>query len=224
MVHEGVLLDSQTLRASVAERTEALDKVKALSLLPDGTHVTTRMVANYFEVGLKAIKSLIHDHRAELESNGYRVLTGAELSSFKEPGCLPKHTGRHLAVFTRRTVLNVAMLLRDSVVARHVRRYLLDAEAQQRCPQGVRPVENSVIHNLVEWLDDRLERSVAHQLAQYDARGSRRRSLPPGRLHQRRQHQQQQRPERRSGGPHRGRPHPGRAVQALRSVPQGGER
>jgi hypothetical protein len=33
-----------------------------------------------------------------------------------------------MALCTRRTVLNIAMLLRDSEVARRVRRYLLDAE------------------------------------------------------------------------------------------------
>ncbi|RLL67865.1 restriction endonuclease [Streptomyces sp. Z26] len=173
MVHEGVLLESPTMRASIADRTEALDKVKALSLLSDGTHVTTSMVAHYFEVGLKTIKSLIHDHRAELEGNGYRVLTGTELGSFKELSSVDKHAGRHLALFTRRTVLNVAMLLRDSVVAAQVRHYLLDAEARHRFPQGSRPVENSVVHNLVEWLDERIERSVAEQLAQYDTRMAR---------------------------------------------------
>ncbi|MCX4549485.1 hypothetical protein OG204_19535 [Streptomyces sp. NBC_01387] len=34
----------------------------------------------------------------------------------------------HLRLYTRRTVLNIAMLLRDSEVARRVRTYLLDAE------------------------------------------------------------------------------------------------
>ncbi|WP_244502585.1 hemolysin XhlA family protein [Streptomyces oceani] len=38
------------------------------------------------------------------------------------------HRQTRLAVYTRRTVLNVAMLLRDSAVARQVRAYLLDAE------------------------------------------------------------------------------------------------
>lgn len=170
---EGVLLESQTLRASVAARTEVLDKVKALSLLPDGTHVTTQMVANYFEVTIEAVRSLVKDHRTELGQNGYRVLTREEVRSFRDLTSIDKYTGRHLALYTRRTVLNVAMLLRDSVVARQVRTYLLDAEARPGYPQGAGGVENSVIHNLVEWLDERIERSVAHQMAQYDARMAR---------------------------------------------------
>lgn len=39
-----------------------------------------------------------------------------------------------LTVHTRRTVLNIAMLLRDSEVARRVRSYLLDTEEQRRTP------------------------------------------------------------------------------------------
>jgi restriction system protein len=161
MVHEGVLLESKSLRDSVAGRTEVLDKVKALSLLPDGTHVTTQMVANYFEVGLKTLESLVRDHRAELQDNGYRVLSGPELTSFKKVSSLDKHVGRHLALFTRRSVLNVAMLLRDSVVARQVRTHLLDLEHDSRLPQPPEPVDNSVFHRLGEWLDARVTEAVA---------------------------------------------------------------
>lgn len=168
MVHEGVLLESQSLRASVVERTDVLDKVKALSLLPDGLHLTTQMVARYFDVGVKAVESLIHDHRRELESNGYTVLSGPQLTSFKEVSSLDKRVGRHLALFTRRTVLNVAMLLRDSDVARQVRTYLLDAEQAHRVPGPRKPVDNSVVHSLVEWLDDRIDQTLEERLAEHD--------------------------------------------------------
>ncbi|MEV6167803.1 hypothetical protein AB0L99_06205 [Streptomyces sp. NPDC051954] len=50
MINESALLESKTLRGSVLERTDVLDRVKALSLLPDGMHVTTAMVAAYFGV------------------------------------------------------------------------------------------------------------------------------------------------------------------------------
>lgn len=152
MVNEEVLLESRTLRESVAEHTGALDKVKALSVLPDGTHVTTQMVADYFEVGLEAVKSLVKDHRDELKFNGYRLLTGQELRSLKDLSGISPHT-RSVAVFSRRTVLNVAMLLRDSVVARQVRAYLLDAERTAR----PRPVDN-LFHIDLDALDERIAR------------------------------------------------------------------
>jgi energy-converting hydrogenase Eha subunit C len=74
VINETALLESPTLRGSVLARTDVLDRVKALSLLPDGMHVTTAMVASYFDVGLEAIKSLVKDRRTELEANGYRRL------------------------------------------------------------------------------------------------------------------------------------------------------
>ncbi|MEE1939559.1 restriction endonuclease [Streptomyces sp. TRM 70361] len=159
MLNESVLLESRSLRESVVDRTEALDKVKVLSVLPDGFHVTTQMVADYFEVGLKAVTSLVVDNREELESNGYRVLTGTELNSFKE-FCQVQSRTRSQAVFSRRTVLNVAMLLRDSIVARQVRAYLLDAERGNN-PQ---PVDNLVrVHADIDLaaLDERITRISA---------------------------------------------------------------
>ncbi|OKI11848.1 hypothetical protein [Streptomyces sp. CB03911] len=100
-------------------------------LLPDGVHATTRMVADYYEVPLEAVKSLVKDHRSELEGNGYRVLAGQELRAFKALSGIDPRTP-WLGVFPRRAVLNVAMLLRDSPVARQVRSYLLDAEETTR--------------------------------------------------------------------------------------------
>ncbi|WP_280715952.1 restriction endonuclease [Kitasatospora sp. MAP5-34] len=139
MAIEAVLLESPTMRATVADRVEVLDRVQALALLPDGVHVTTEGVAAYFGVGEKAIYSLVLDNRAELVSNGYTVVTGGRLTSFKEV-CQVQSRAKSIALFNRRTVLNVAMLLRDSETARQVRCYLLDAEEAGRR----RPVDNPV--------------------------------------------------------------------------------
>ncbi|KUO21495.1 restriction endonuclease [Streptomyces dysideae] len=158
MINESALLESKTLRDSVLERTDVLDKVKALSLLPDGMHVTTAMVAAYFEVGLTAITSLVHDHREELEASGYRVLAGAELNSFKEVSGV-KSRSRSLALFSRRAVLNVAMLLRDSEVARQVRVYLLDMEYLARTQAVDNPAPADVVS-----LDDRIDQRITHIL------------------------------------------------------------
>ncbi|MFI7401483.1 restriction endonuclease [Streptomyces sp. NPDC049541] len=158
MINESALLESKSLRDSVLERTDVLDRVKALSLLPDGMHVTTAMVAAYFEVSRKAIESLVLDHREELVANGYRVLTGTELTSFKEVSGIQSRS-RSLALYPRRAVLNVAMLLRDSEVARQVRVYLLDMEYLAR----TQPVDNSVHRGDVS-LDDRIDQRITHIL------------------------------------------------------------
>jgi hypothetical protein len=160
VINESALLESKALRSGVLERTDVLDRVKALSLLPDGMHVTTAMVAAYFEVGVKAIESLVVDHREELEANGYRVLAGTELTSFKEACGIQSRT-RALALYPRRAVLNVAMLLRDSEVARQVRVYLLDMEFVAR----TQPVDNNTVHSPVEDLDDHIDRRLTHILS-----------------------------------------------------------
>ncbi|MFD0267152.1 restriction endonuclease [Streptomyces sp. NPDC127106] len=139
MVNESVLLESRTLRTSVLDRMHVLDKVKTLSLLPDGLHVTTAMVAAYYEVSVAAVRSLVADHRGELEANGYHVVTGAELSALKALSSAPSRTAA-LALFSRRAVLNVGMLLRDSEIARQVRTYLLDTE----CEASAEPVDNFI--------------------------------------------------------------------------------
>ncbi|MER5759099.1 restriction endonuclease [Streptomyces sp. NPDC002082] len=159
MINDSVLLESRTLRTSVLERTHVLDKVKALTLLPDGMHVTTAMVAAYYEVGIKAIRSLVLDHRGELNDSGYRVLSGAELSSFKELSYIQSRSSA-LAVFPRRAILNVGMLLRDSEVARQVRTYLLDTEAEVRTP----PVDNFVHRPAGDELDERIDRRITDVL------------------------------------------------------------
>lgn len=132
--NELVLIESRTARQQYGNRIDILDKVRAVPFLPDDLNVTKEGVAAFFGVTIQAIDSLVFDNRNELEANGYRVLTGTELTSFKEASGL-RSRARQLALFDRRTLLNVAMLLRDSEVARQVRRYLLDSE------QAVRAIE-----------------------------------------------------------------------------------
>ncbi|MEU1401616.1 restriction endonuclease [Streptomyces sp. NPDC005728] len=164
MINESALLESKTLRDSVLERTDVLDRVKALSLLPDGMHVTTAMVAAYFGVTVEVIRQLSKRHRDELETNGMAVLRGADLRKFESDnvslslGSYPQ-ARRSLTIYSRRAVLTIAMLLRDSEVARQVRTYLLDMEYLVR----TRPVDNS-IHADGGSLDDRIDQRITHIL------------------------------------------------------------
>ena len=135
---------------------EALDKVKQLITLPGG-YCTAKMVADYFEVPEGTIKQLVLRHREELELNGLIVLSRDTLKQCKEdmtyimslaPICLiisltamslrsdianPKcHS---LTLYNSRTILNIAMLLRDSIIAKAIRYVILnvlDTEEGQR--------------------------------------------------------------------------------------------
>ncbi|MGW2179682.1 hypothetical protein ACWCXX_16585 [Streptomyces sp. NPDC001732] len=141
MPAEVALLESRALRVERMGRVDILDKVKSLVMLPDGIHLRTEDVARYSEVSTTTVRRLTDRHRGELTENGMCVLRGAELQSFhsdmmslwvgEAPESYPQAASR-LRVCTRRTVLNVAMLLRDSDIARCVRTYLLDAERELR--------------------------------------------------------------------------------------------
>ncbi|MFE6972338.1 hypothetical protein [Streptomyces sp. NPDC057682] len=192
MPTEVALLESRALRIEQMGRVDALDKVKSLVMLPDGIHVRTEDVARYFEVSTGAVRRLTDRHQEEFTENGMRVLRGSELRSFHsdmmslwggEEGEGYPQAATQLRLFTRRTVLNVAMLLRDSDIARCVRTYLLDAEQEARagyaslehrvtrvesCLAGVGaalqelgPVLGRMSHRL-DSLDRRLE--VTHQV------------------------------------------------------------
>lgn len=192
MPTEVALLESRALRIEQMGRVDALDKVKSLVMLPDGVHVRTEDVARYFEVSTEVVKKVTQRHRAEMEENGLSLLRGSDLRSFHrdmmslwdggEGESYPQAATR-LTLYTRRTVLNVAMLLRDSDIARCVRTYLLDAEQDLRagyaslehrvtrvesCLAGVGsalqelgPVLNRMSHRL-DSLDRRME--VTHQV------------------------------------------------------------
>ena len=130
------LVESRTDRDRYIDRTDTLDKVKALTMLPGDTYITTEMVAGYYEVGIEAIKAAVFDHRDEVESDGHVVLVGEELSCFKQLSGIRSRTGS-LAVFPRRAILRLGMLLRDSPVAVAVRDHLLDVEEESAGPNAM---------------------------------------------------------------------------------------
>lgn len=122
------LIESKSLRESYIDRTDVLDKVKKLRLLPDDVNGSIELVADYYEVGREAISSLIKDNREELEADGLKVLIGNELKSFKDLAII-SNMARSFTIIPRRAILRIGMLLRDSIVAREVRDELLDVEA-----------------------------------------------------------------------------------------------
>jgi len=128
-VNELALLESRTLRTEHVGRVDVLDKVKALTLLPDGVHADIPIVAAYYEVGTGTIESLVRRNREELEGNGLRVLKGEEYKEFATVALkITNSKARSATLFTRRAILNVGQLLEDSKVAKDVRAYLLNLE------------------------------------------------------------------------------------------------
>ncbi|MCD2127637.1 hypothetical protein QM787_03865 [Rhodococcus ruber] len=120
--------EARDKRNSLASRTDVLDKVGVLATLPGDMHTTTEMVASFYGVDVELVRYHVKANREELDTDGYRVLTRSVFES--EFGSLSNldPRARTIALFPRRAVLRVGMLLRDSSVARRVRDYLLDSE------------------------------------------------------------------------------------------------
>lgn len=127
------LVEDKQAREGLICRTEVLDRVKAVTYFADDLVITAEQVSNYFEVGAKAINSLMIRNKEELMNNGLVILKGDELKEFKgklqdEVNLSKLKYVSQLALYNKRTLLNVGMLLTDSEVAEKVRDYLLNIE------------------------------------------------------------------------------------------------
>lgn len=134
------LLQRKEAREDCISRVEVLDKVGKLLLLPNAEYATTEQVANYYEVGIEAVRKLFQRNKEELVHNG-AITLGAnkivddilrvdKMSIHKtKSGVLigdNKLNYRSNLLFSKRAILNVGMLLRDSEVAKEIRTRLLD--------------------------------------------------------------------------------------------------
>ncbi|WP_019359998.1 hypothetical protein [Streptomyces sp. AA1529] len=150
MFTESVLLESRSARSGMTHRVDVLDEVQALAI-STGAQATTQDVADYFEVPPEAVEELVGRHRDELVSNGMSVLRSVELREYQtDKVSVPSEQAQGrpqrrsgLTVFSRSAVLNVAMLLRDSVIAQRVRTHLLYAEESARVHPGVEEVRQT---------------------------------------------------------------------------------
>ena len=125
------------------DRIEVLDKVKQLFLIPEMEVMTTKMAAAYFRVPLEAINSCYNRNKVEIDSDGvvvkrvddFRIVQDEQFYETRIKGGIEFKTpeltfavsyGKGIKVFPRRAILRIAMLLRDSEVAREVRTQLLN--------------------------------------------------------------------------------------------------
>ena len=162
LMKENELLTNVKRREENMNRVEVLDAVKTLLSLPNTELYTTEMVADYYEVGVEAIQSLIKDNREEIKTNGFKLMKrseilnvlGGQLENFKVPN-------RGMNVFTKRTVLNVGMLLRDSKIAQEVRSRLLDIthDAEK---------DNGSVANVVSELNEEQQLMLSRMEAEFN--------------------------------------------------------
>lgn len=137
VVKELELLENTNLRSEMLHKIEVLDKVGRLLLLPNTEIATTKMVAEYFEVSQDVIRDTIRRNKEELESNGLifksyketKILLGSDSVDLGSESISRLGINkRGVNIFSKRAILNVAMLLRDSLIAKEVRTALLDQQ------------------------------------------------------------------------------------------------
>ena len=150
MTKEIDLMENKEMRDSLVERLDVLDKVGSLLLLDELQMATTEQVAKYFSTEGKpitedVIKKLVERNRDEIESDGYKValkeelttnLLGDKLSLKTKRGgfnilddngeVVASGSNKGIALFPKRAILRVGMLLRDSEVAKELRTQLLN--------------------------------------------------------------------------------------------------
>ena len=150
-IAENKLIDDSALRDELMDKVDILEKVKELIVMPNTDVTTVKQVAAYYEVDEEAISSLQKRNKKELSKNGYRLYRQKEVIEIlnvqseqlnKVIEIVPMRgitdviidnmkirvPSRGLRLFSRRSVLNVGMLLTDSLIAEKVRKYLLDSE------------------------------------------------------------------------------------------------
>lgn len=137
---ELILTEKKDLRDKAIERTEILDKVKNLMLLPELDMMTARQIADYYEVDYNAIRVCYQRNKNEIDEDGSVEKSLQSLKAHFVPlkiehgKCTFKLSdnivfevpNRGIRCFSKRAVLRFGMLLRDSVVAKEVRTQLLN--------------------------------------------------------------------------------------------------
>lgn len=141
------MVDNHDLRNELIARTEVLDKVKKLLLIPEMNCMTIRQVADYYEVDIDTIKRCCQRNRTEIEGDGVvsktpkifkEILnrTTCSVKNFEQQNGklviqIDDNTrleipNRGIKCFSKRAVLRIGMLLRDSKIAQEVRTQLLN--------------------------------------------------------------------------------------------------
>ena len=170
MVKEVDLLQKKEVREEYMTRLEVLDSVGELLMLPNTEMATVKQVEEYFGVGIEAIQSLIKDNREELNANGYKVYKKSEILNVLK-GQLENVSvpNRGMGLFTKRAILNVAMLLRDSEVAKEIRSRLLDiVHDASKSQEGKKSIVENVVTEINEEKQLMLDRIEAEMNGDFD--------------------------------------------------------
>ena len=142
MTKEIDLMENKEMRDNLVGRLDVLDKVGSLLLLDELQMATTEQVAKYFSTTVDTIKMCVSNNREEIELDGYKVYNKEEVTNLLTNNLSLKTkrggfnvldesdeivfsgSNKGVALWTKRSILRLGMLLQDSEVANKVREEL----------------------------------------------------------------------------------------------------
>lgn len=124
-INEGIVDFEERKMLMVEDNIHTLESVKEILTLGNADLITVKMAADYFEINKNALEVCIKRNRNELENNGLKLYKKNEILNLHSES-LEKIPNRGLILLTKRTLLNIGMLLTDSKVAKELRSRLLD--------------------------------------------------------------------------------------------------
>jgi hypothetical protein len=172
---------SKEMRDKYINKIDILEKVKELFLLGTTELTTIEQVSNYYEVSTRQIERLIESNRDELLSDGFKVFKAED---FKTDGLVGikniettrgKFTVRFnddteksfspkgITLFTKRAILRIGMLLRDSEIAKEVRTQLLNIEevTQVEVKENIIDTETGLLVDIIKSYGDQMQLAIA---------------------------------------------------------------
>lgn len=137
------ILDNANVRKDLLDNNKsliAIEEYKHIETIKDKVdYLTTQQVADYFNIEYNTLKLLISRHKEELIENGLLLLSGTQSREFLGSYSMYPHNikggfiiddfkfNNKLNYFIdKRCLLNIAMLLTESEVAKGIRSKLLD--------------------------------------------------------------------------------------------------
>lgn len=143
-INEGIIDLNERKQKINEENIHVLEQVKDMLTIKETDFATVQMCAEYFEVSERRIRQIINEINEELKDNGLKMynkenflreinlplrnnkqMNGKSILTF-ENGYELIFPNRGMYLMTKRTLLNIGMLLRDSEVAKELRRRILD--------------------------------------------------------------------------------------------------
>lgn len=168
------IIEKREDRDRLIGKVTVLDKVGKLLTLGKSEFSTVKQIAEYYGVGEEAIQSVYKRHKNEINLDGIKHESSEEIIRLivhNEQLKIESMSGkkivdgivipnRGMKLFSKRAVLRIGMLLRDSKVAAELRSRLLNiVEAAENTPQNN---GKTIVQNTFDLINEEMELKIKY--------------------------------------------------------------